>query len=81
MLLDAPPQKREVEIQIDVYFAKERRYRPLSEVSPVVQTLAKKQFDDYVKRVRVFATPEVADRARRVGDLSSLLDAAVEAME
>ena len=35
----------------------ENRYRTLGDVSPVVQTLARRQFDDYVKRVRIFAHP------------------------
>lgn len=60
ILIDAPPVHREVEFQIDIYSAKERTYRPLSGVSPVVAALAKTQFDDYVKRVRIFATAELA---------------------
>ena len=36
------------------------------EVSPVVHTLATKQFDDYVKRVRIFT------RAESAGDLARL---------
>ena len=81
VLLDAPPMKREIEIQIDVYFPKEARYRPLAEVSPVVQTLAKKQFDDYVKRVRVYVAPEFVHAARNVTDLSSLLHGAIDVTE
>jgi HD superfamily phosphohydrolase len=64
VLFDAPPVEREVEFDIDVYFAKEGRYRPLGEVSPVVQALARRQFDDYVKRVRIFVHPRIADRLR-----------------
>lgn len=60
ILFDAPPVKLEVEFQIDIFFRKEGVYRPLGEVSPVVQSLAKQQFDDYVKRVRVFGHPRVA---------------------
>jgi hypothetical protein len=37
-------------------------YRPLHEVSPVVRALAGTQFDDYVKRVRVYARAPVAAR-------------------
>ena len=48
VLFDAPPVEREVEFNIDVYFAKEDRYRPLGEVSPVVQTLARRA----VRRLR-----------------------------
>ncbi len=60
ILLDAPPPHREVEFNIEIYFPKEQVYRPLSEVSPVVASLAKTQFDDYVKRVRLFAAGDCA---------------------
>jgi HD superfamily phosphohydrolase len=80
VLIDAPPQKREVEIRVEVFFPKENRYRPLAEVSPVVQTLAKAQFDDYVKRVRVFVAPEIVAKARTVIDLSSLLHRAIDTL-
>jgi len=59
ILIDAPPRHREVEFKVDIYFPKEEAYRPLQEVSPVVRALAGTQFDDYVKRVRLFAPPEV----------------------
>ena len=79
VLIDSPPQKREIEIKIDVFFPKENRYRPLSEVSPVVQTLAKEQFDDYVKRVRIFVAPEWIAKVREVPDLPDLLSRAIDA--
>lgn len=60
ILIDAPPPHREVEIRVDIYFVKEDMYRPLHEVSPVVEALARRQFDDYVKRVRVFGHPRIA---------------------
>ena len=72
MLIDAPPQKREIEIDIDVYFPKEDRYRRLAKVSPVVQTLAEKQFDDYVKRVRIYLDPRVAERVKSLPDHEQL---------
>ncbi|MFO0901344.1 MAG: metal-dependent phosphohydrolase, partial [Pirellulales bacterium] len=78
VLFDAPPVEREVEFNVEVYFAKERRYRQLGEVSPVVRTLAKEQFDDYVKRVRIFVHPRIADDLRGVDDLPELLLTAVE---
>ncbi len=59
LLIDAPPTHREVEFRVDIYSPKENVYRPLSTVSPVVAALAQTQFDDYVKRVRVFAAPGV----------------------
>jgi HD superfamily phosphohydrolase len=61
VLFDAPPVKLEVEFQIDVHFPKEGCYRRLGDISPVVRTLAREQFDDYVKRVRVFASNRVAE--------------------
>jgi HD superfamily phosphohydrolase len=78
VLIDAPPVKREIEIKIDVFYPKEDRYRPLSSVSPVVQTLAKEQFDDYVKRVRVFVAPEWSQEIRGVSQLPDLLHRAIE---
>jgi hypothetical protein len=78
ILFDAPPMKREVEFQIDVYFPKEGCYRPLGDVSPVVKTLARQQFDDYVKRVRVFAHSRVADDLRGLRNLPELLTQAID---
>lgn len=60
VLIDAPPAKLEVQFNIDIFNARTESWRPLGEVSPMVHTLAKKQFDDYVKRVRVFCKPEVS---------------------
>lgn len=59
VLIDAPPEKLEVQFAVDIYDSKRDRYRPLGDVSPVVRTLAEKQFDDYVKRVRVFVHPDI----------------------
>ena len=81
ILFDAPPVEREVEFNIDVYFPKENRYRPLGEVSPVVRTLAKTQFDDYVKRVRIFAHPRVVDDLRALDSFPEILSAAIDRTE
>ncbi|HET6880659.1 MAG TPA: HD domain-containing protein, partial [Pirellulales bacterium] len=78
ILFDAPPVGREVEFNIDVYFLKERRYRPLGEISPVVRTLAERQFDDYVKRVRIFAAPQLARDLRALSSLPHLLEYAID---
>ncbi len=78
ILFDAPPMKLEVEFQIEIFFRKEGVYRPLGEVSPVVQSLAKQQFDDYVKRVRVFGHPRVAAELK---DFAHLKGALVETLE
>jgi hypothetical protein len=69
--------KREVEFRIDVHFTKEKVYRPFAEVSPVVETLARRQFDDYVKRVRVFVHPRIADEVRGLASLPDLIGEAV----
>jgi len=62
VLIDAPPVEKEVEIKIDVYFPKSDRYRALEDISPVVRAMAREQFDDYVKRVRIFAHPNEQSR-------------------
>ena len=81
ILIDAPPVHREVEFHVDVHFPKEGVYRPLGEVSPVVKTLATQQFDDYVKRVRIFAHPDLAAELRSHEDLPKLLRNAIEQMD
>lgn len=80
LLIDAPPREREVEFKVDIYDPKQDRYRPLAQVSPVVRALAEEQFDDYVKRVRVFAHRRVADDLLRLNDTTALLKDAVEAL-
>jgi HD superfamily phosphohydrolase len=81
VLFDAPPVAREVQFAVDIYFPKENRYRPLGEVSPVIRTLATEQFDDYVKRVRIFAHPRIVDELRRLDNLPDLLDQAITQTE
>lgn len=81
ILFDAPPVQREVEFNVEVFSPKEGRYRPLDEVSPVVRTLAKDQFDDYVKRMRIFAHPRVVDDLRRLENLPELLGEAIDRTE
>jgi HD superfamily phosphohydrolase len=78
ILLDAPPVKLEVEFNVEVYFPKERAYRKLGDVSPVVRTLAREQFDDYVKRVRVFVHPRLAEDMRDLRNLPDLLAEAID---
>lgn len=78
ILIDAPPPHREVEFKVPIYFPKEDRYRLLSDVSPVIESLAKKQFDDYVKRVRIFASPDIRHELLGSTQFESLLRAAVE---
>ena len=60
LLLDAPPAHREVQFRVDVIDA-DGEPRPLSDVSPVTRTLAAEQFDEHVKRVRLFVHPRLRD--------------------
>jgi hypothetical protein len=77
-LFDAPPVELEVQFDVDVFFPAEDAYWPLGEISPVVHTLAHRQFDDYVKRVRIFIHPRIAAAARQWENLEPLLMTAVE---
>lgn len=77
VLIDAPPQHREVEFKVSIYFPKEDCYRPLSACSPVVEALAKRQFDDYVKRVRIFARRDIAPALTEHPQFEAVLRAAV----
>lgn len=72
ILIDAPPPHREVEIAVDIQFA-DRDFRPLRQVSPVVDVLARTQFDEYVKRVRVFLSPATRDALNGRADPESIL--------
>jgi hypothetical protein len=78
ILFDAPPVAREVQFDVEIHFPKENCYRPLGEVSPAVRTLAKEQFDDYVKRVRVFAHPRLVAELRRLENLPELVAQAID---
>jgi uncharacterized protein len=77
VLFDAPPVAREVQVDVEILFPRENRWRPLGEVSPVIRTLATEQFDDYVKRVRIFAHPRIVSDLRRAVNISQLVDEAI----
>jgi hypothetical protein len=77
ILFDAPPVTKEVEFNVEIHFPKEGVYRPLGEVSPVIHTLATQQFDDYVKRVRIFAHPRLIENLRHLPNMTELLDQAI----
>ncbi len=81
LLFDAPPVTREVQFDVEIHFSKEGRYRALGEVSPVIRALATEQFDDYVKRVRIFAHPRVVKELRQLENLPELLDLAIQQTE
>lgn len=78
VIIDAPPPRREVEFQVQIHFAKEDQFRSLTEVSPVVESMAQTQFDDSVKRVRIFIHPEIRDRIPGIQKVSDCLNAAYE---
>jgi hypothetical protein len=78
VLFDAPPLKLEVQFNVEIHFPKERCFRPLGDVSPVVRTLAREQFDDYVKRVRVFLHPRLLPAVDRLSDPDALVREAVD---
>lgn len=81
VLFDAPPTHREIEFHVEVYFAKEDRYRALGDVSPVVRTLAREQFDDYVKRVRIYVHPRLMQQLRQAADVHALLEQTLDSMQ
>ena len=62
ILVDAPPMGLEVQFDVDVFDAKHGTSRKLGSVSPVVKTLASRQFDNFVKQVRLFVHPRVAKK-------------------
>ncbi len=81
LLIDAPPPHREVEFEIDVYYPQRQEYRRLQQISPVVDALARTQFDDYAKRVRVFGHPDIAADVAAIDDFDELLFNVVENTE
>ncbi len=78
VLVDAPPAKLEVDFDIEIFFAKQNVYRRLGDISPVVRTLAQEQFDNYVKRVRIFVHPSIAAAARKLPNLARRLSDSIE---
>ena len=74
VLIDAPPQKLEVQFRVAVQHNEGDQHSWLSDISPVVNSLATQQFDNYVKQVRVFVNPDVADgRSVPAGKLAEFL--------
>ena len=74
ILIDAPPVGLEVQFDVDVYYPRSDSYRKLGDVSPVVNTLARQQFDDFVKQVRIFVNPELLSKISNV-DIDKLVRA------
>ena len=65
LLIDTPPKTLEVQFDLQVHL-RDGGLRPLSELSPVVQSLATRQFDELVKRVRVFVAPHLREAFRKI---------------
>jgi HD superfamily phosphohydrolase len=63
VLIDAPPVKLEVDINMDVV-SRDGTVRTLGDVSPVASALAQQQFDSQVKRVRVFVRDDLRESLR-----------------
>ena len=74
---DAPRPNREVEFDVEMYSRKTDSYRSLRDASPVIDALARTQFDDYVKRVRVFAHPSLARSLTDSGRFDECLEQAL----
>lgn len=68
IIIDAPPVKLEVQFKVDIkqssLLGGRDEFVPLSAASPVVRALATEQFDNFVKRVRIFVNPDRADELR-----------------
>jgi HD superfamily phosphohydrolase len=77
VLVDAPPAEREVEFRIQVRekvpHGAGHVWRGLETLSPVVRSLAREQFDDLVKRVRIFCEPTMASAIAGCAELESIV--------
>jgi hypothetical protein len=80
LLIDAPPAAREVEFDLQIRERPGRgspnasaAWRRLSEMSPVVRSLAHEQFDELVKRVRIFVPAGVAGAIADCADLEAII--------
>lgn len=84
VLIDAPPVKLEVDINIDVV-GRNGVIRPLGEISPMASALAKQQFDHHVKRVRIFVRPDLLSPLRDLltvrGEMESVISEAIDLVE
>lgn len=77
LLVDAPPVKLEVDINMDVV-GRGGEVRKLGDVSPVAHSLAHQQFDGHVKRVRIFVCPDLRDSVRDLLSDDSCFSDAIE---
>jgi uncharacterized protein len=83
LIVDAPPAEREVEFRLQLCERGSTEteaftWRWLEDLSPVVRSLAREQFDSLVKRVRIFAPADEAEQITHCADLDQLLLKAAE---
>ena len=81
VLIDAPPPHREVGFDVEIYSPKTQSYRQLRDASPVIDALARTQFDDYVKRVRIFVHPRLGEQLDGSDVFSDYLERALATVE
>lgn len=77
ILIDAPPVKLEVDINMDVVM-RGGEVRKLADVSPVAESLAHQQFDGHVKRVRIFVRASLRDSIAKLLQDDRLIQDAIE---
>jgi hypothetical protein len=77
VLIDAPPRHREVEFQVDVRLSA-NLWQPLRAISPVVDAMARTQFDDCVKKVRLFGSPELRPLPCDADELAGLVEESLQ---
>lgn len=63
LLIDVPPASLDIQFRMEVLL-RNGQFRPLGDISPMVQALATQQFDETVKRIRIFASPFLAPKIR-----------------
>lgn len=80
VLIDAPPVKLEVDINVTVV-GRDASVRALADVSPVADALARQQFDDHVKRVRIFVRPDLRESLQPLMGDDAWINRAIEAVE
>jgi uncharacterized protein len=80
ILIDAPPVKLEVDINVAVV-GRDGSVRALADVSPVADALARQQFDDHVKRVRIFVRPDLRQSLLPLMNDESWIHRAVQNVE
>ena len=72
-----------MQFDLDVFDRESGSYRRLGQLSPLVSALAKRQFDDFVKQVRLFVSPKLKQELNPAVDsgqlkIDSLLLAAID---